>query len=439
MAYPSPQSPALRLLPDDPCADPLAPGSADLDRVKLLLPESAHHTSTNRIEYALEFVEHYAANVLQLEQEREFLSAALMQAWQQEDTRAVVRLVRGLALLAGRQRSLAGAEQLLLLGIEASQRAGDRLHAALFLNRLGGLLFAQGNYDEGRQRWAASLYRSEDGARLLGLWEPLSSFAYIVDMLSPYQAACHFFETLPPACEHADPDTFVVVCFCRGLHARLMQYLERAREDFQRCLRLLSSTDSGATAWPRQLFTLVVQTELARAQGNYARSQAYAETALALAQLVGDPYTVAALLIDQGLFTYQQGHFADTYATLLRLREIAKQIAIPHLARCSHFLEQGLAGIFPAEPPALPAPQKLLLPLTALAPHEALTGRELEVLGLVALGRSNQEIARCLVVTVGTVKKHLEHIYTRLGVQSRTAAVARARALKLLKNTSFDE
>lgn len=439
MAHPSLQSHALRLLPDAPCGDDLAQSSAALERVRLLVPEVARRAGATLIECALAFVERYHGNVLQLEQEREVLSAALRQAWQREDVHAVVRLVRGLAPLFGRHCSLAEAEQTLLLGIEASQRAGDRLHAALFLNRLGGFLFAQGNYDEGRQRWAASLYSSEDDSTLLGLWEPLSSFAYIADMLGNYPAACHFFDALPPACEHADPDTFVVACFCRGLFARLMGYLELAREDFQRCLRLLSSPTSGASSWSRQLLTLVVQTELARAQGDYARSQASAETALALAQLISDPYTVAALLIDQGLFTYQQGRFADTCATLLRLREVEKQLALPHLGRCIRFLEQGLAGSFPAESSAWPVPQKPALPLPALGRHEALTEREREVLELVALGRSNQEIAWCLVITEGTVKKHLEHIYTRLGVHSRTAAVARGRALKLLKNTSFGE
>ena len=46
---------------------------------------------------------------------------------------------------------------------------------------------------------------------------------------------------------------------------------------------------------------------------------------------------------------------------------------------------------------------------------EPLTGRELEVLGLLAAGRSNQDIARELVVTLDTVKKHVSHILGKLG------------------------
>jgi LuxR family maltose regulon positive regulatory protein len=63
---------------------------------------------------------------------------------------------------------------------------------------------------------------------------------------------------------------------------------------------------------------------------------------------------------------------------------------------------------------------------------EPLTRRELEVLGLVAAGRPNREIADELVVTLETVKKHLSHIFDKLGAANRTEAVARARELRLI-------
>jgi LuxR family maltose regulon positive regulatory protein len=63
---------------------------------------------------------------------------------------------------------------------------------------------------------------------------------------------------------------------------------------------------------------------------------------------------------------------------------------------------------------------------------EPLSERELEVLTLVAAGKSNLEIAGQLFVTVDTVKKHLTHIFRKLGVRSRTQAVAQARELGLI-------
>jgi DNA-binding NarL/FixJ family response regulator len=58
--------------------------------------------------------------------------------------------------------------------------------------------------------------------------------------------------------------------------------------------------------------------------------------------------------------------------------------------------------------------------------EEALTTREIEVLSLVAQGGSNKGIARQLHISEATVKTHLVHIYGKLGVADRTAAVTRA-------------
>lgn len=68
------------------------------------------------------------------------------------------------------------------------------------------------------------------------------------------------------------------------------------------------------------------------------------------------------------------------------------------------------------------------------APETQLTLREAEVLGLVAAGRSNREIGQDLFLSEATVKSHLVHIFTKLGVTSRTAAVAKARALGTIRN-----
>lgn len=66
-------------------------------------------------------------------------------------------------------------------------------------------------------------------------------------------------------------------------------------------------------------------------------------------------------------------------------------------------------------------------------PQVALSARELEVLELVAAGLSNDEIAARLVVSRATVKTHLVHVFGKLGVDSRTAAVARARETGVLR------
>jgi LuxR family maltose regulon positive regulatory protein len=74
---------------------------------------------------------------------------------------------------------------------------------------------------------------------------------------------------------------------------------------------------------------------------------------------------------------------------------------------------------------------------SALSPQsstlvESLSNRELEILSLIAEGHSNQVIADTLVVALSTVKRHINNIYGKLEVQSRTLALARARELHLL-------
>ncbi|MER5965044.1 response regulator transcription factor [Streptomyces sp. NPDC002057] len=66
-------------------------------------------------------------------------------------------------------------------------------------------------------------------------------------------------------------------------------------------------------------------------------------------------------------------------------------------------------------------------------PAEALTRRELEVLQLVGEGLSNQQISKVLFLSQATVKSHLVHVFAKLGVDSRTAAVATATARRLIR------
>jgi LuxR family maltose regulon positive regulatory protein len=253
-------------------------------------------------------------------------------------------------------------------------------------------------------------------------------------MQGMYTASPQFSETIQSACQSDDPDSLVVALFIRGFYARLMNDLDRAYADLSVCLRSLALQASGAPLTSaRQLLMLAAQAELARAQGDYARSQAYTETAIALAEVFSDRYTVAALLIDQGLFAYHQGQYADLRTACLRLRDLALHLEGPRARHYSRVFAQMLAESAPQTYQVASAPLTPLLHAPAPAGlYEPLSERELEVLQLVAAGLSNQEIASRLVITLGTVKKHLEHIYIKLDVHSRTAALARARHLSLL-------
>ena len=90
-------------------------------------------------------------------------------------------------------------------------------------------------------------------------------------------------------------------------------------------------------------------------------------------------------------------------------------------------LETAIELVQPFRPNAGISSQPIHQPLI-----DPLSPRELEVLAQVAEGLTNREIADRLVIGVSTVKKHITHIYSKLGVNHRTQAVARARNLNIL-------
>jgi DNA-binding CsgD family transcriptional regulator len=104
-----------------------------------------------------------------------------------------------------------------------------------------------------------------------------------------------------------------------------------------------------------------------------------------------------------------------------RTGQAAAELPLDYLTRLLHAVD--------ATPPA-PHPG----PAVAATPGliDALTARELQVLELLAAGRSNRRIAAELVVTLDTVKKHVGHVLDKLGAANRTEAAARARQLGLI-------
>ncbi|MCB0912366.1 MAG: response regulator transcription factor [Propionibacteriaceae bacterium] len=94
-------------------------------------------------------------------------------------------------------------------------------------------------------------------------------------------------------------------------------------------------------------------------------------------------------------------------------------------------LERAVQAAAAGEPALSPIVQQRLL-RRILDPATAPTQRELDVLRLAAAGRSNSQIADELYITIATVKTHLAHTYAKLGVTSRTAAIAAARQRGLI-------
>jgi LuxR family maltose regulon positive regulatory protein len=173
-------------------------------------------------------------------------------------------------------------------------------------------------------------------------------------------------------------------------------------------LRLLNRLllDAEAKARLSSVLELLVLRALAlEVQGNRTSALSNLERALVLAE----PECYIHLFVDEGppmrallRLAHRRGIIPEYVATLL-----------------SAFEEQHTSNITYSSP----RPDSLLEPLT---------GREREVLRLLLEGASNREIARHLVLSVNTVKRHVYNLCGKLGVQSRTQAIIRARDLHLL-------
>jgi LuxR family maltose regulon positive regulatory protein len=189
-----------------------------------------------------------------------------------------------------------------------------------------------------------------------------------------------------------------------------------AQREYQGALALLSRLieTEDARGWTgRVIEPLALQAVALHAQGEASAALVALERALVLAE----PEGYIRTFVDEG----------QQMAALLR-EALARGIApayVEHLLAAfrppdTEIQGDGAAGSVPSHR------------LTASMLTEPVTARELEVLRLLAAGASNAEMARDLVVEQSTIKTHLINLYGKLGVHSRTQAVARARALHLL-------
>jgi LuxR family maltose regulon positive regulatory protein len=189
--------------------------------------------------------------------------------------------------------------------------------------------------------------------------------------------------------------------------------LEQARRDpvapsLQDVLHLLDRLQESAEAKARLnsvLEILVLRALALEAQGDRTSALSTLEQAL----LQASPEGYVRLFVDEG------------QPMLALLRQVHARSRVPGYVAT-------LLRVFGEQLPSEALPSSAST--GALA--EPLTGREREVLRLLLKGATNREIARRLVVSVNTVKRHVSNLCGKLGVQSRAQAIARARAFNLL-------
>ena len=183
---------------------------------------------------------------------------------------------------------------------------------------------------------------------------------------------------------------------------------ERDDRSIDEAIGLLERLLEAAEQWERTgsvIEILVMQALAYEARGDIPFGLVPLERALTLAE----PEGYVRIFVDEG----------DPIHNLLR-HAAAGDIASSYARR--------LLSAF--DKPVQPAPRRVKATSTGLA--EPPTGREVEVLRLVADGMRNQEVADHLFISLATVKRHIANAYGKLGAGHRTEAIARANELNLL-------
>lgn len=166
--------------------------------------------------------------------------------------------------------------------------------------------------------------------------------------------------------------------------------------------------------------------------------------------------TSAGEPLDVVLMDLQLGSGIDGVETTRRLKQSQPQLAVMILttydteADILAAVEAGASGYMLKDAPAeqihravadAAAGRTALAPEVAARlmdrvrqPSQSLSAREVELMQQLAAGYSNREMARLLFISEATVKTHLVHIYQKLGVESRVAAVAEARRRRILRD-----
>jgi DNA-binding CsgD family transcriptional regulator len=139
--------------------------------------------------------------------------------------------------------------------------------------------------------------------------------------------------------------------------------------------------------------------------------QAY-ETAMTCLDGLGMPHEEALTRLDYGRFLRHQGQRRAALRELCAARAVFADLgAVPFADRCDAELGQYAV----AEPGGAAVPARAVAPLTA---------RQLAVAKAVAAGKSNEQVARDLYITVKTVEYHVSQIFTRLGIDARAEIAA---------------
>jgi LuxR family maltose regulon positive regulatory protein len=323
----------------------------------------------------------------------------------------------GIAEVSYEWNDLAGATQAAAQAIELLQRSFERLLLARAYLVLAQVHQAQGDSTEA----LAALHRCEEW--FIQNRVPASSFLALLtahqsrlwlrqgNLAAAAQWAQEYTSEGDTEVGYVQQLTLVRLWLAQSHNHHAAQLLAEANRVLEDLILAVE-----ARGWMHYVIEgLMLQSLVCQKQGERIRARTMLERALRLAE----PEGYVRIFMDEG------APMAELLAQIANDRSAAATYAAKLLAAFPRTESPGLRTESAESPQSVLSPQSSSL-------VEPLSPRELEILRLIAEGHSNQAIADTLIIAVSTVKRHVNNIYGKLDVRSRTQALLRARELKLL-------
>jgi LuxR family maltose regulon positive regulatory protein len=322
---------------------------------------------------------------------------------------------------------------------QATRLGGQSPGTALAHNDLGALLYEWNDLEAAADHLQRGIELSQRGGNVEVQIGGYRTLARVKQAQGDASAALDALQKAHQLAHEKDVSPLV-----RARNAAYHVEMALAQDDVATAVHWAEQVTEDADAFPFYPFLRLTPARLLLAQNQMAAAAKQSEALYEMAVRAGwqfgvvevralqalaapTPTAALAFLADALALAQPEGHvrtFVDKGEPMAALlREAASQGMAPdYVAKLLAAFEVAPQERRRPEPPPPPA-QPLIEPLSE---------RELQVLRLVATGLSNRDIAEALYISVNTVKTHLQRIYGKLGVSSRTAATTKAQKLNLL-------
>ena len=326
-------------------------------------------------------------------------------------------LLTSAGILAWLRGDIASARQLLEEGAAVLRAADDARRLISPLGFLGATLAALGQPAAAQAAFREGLALSERTGDRLARAELLWSVADVAHARGDAAAArAALEESLAMARALEARGNIAYACRYLGYLAQEAGEPVRARQLFRESLALNAADHDGIAV----AACLVALAGLALQEGQAARA----------ARLCGTAESTLAALGATGLFPLDQAAYEQCTAALQKAPDAEALRAARVAGRARPFMEAAAEEV---AAPATASDHALVVPTHDTRPRvparrypAGLSEREVEVLRLIAAGKSNKEIAEALVLSINTVFRHVNHIFQKTGTTNRAAAASYA-------------